>query len=184
MEDFETHYLCPIDKQIMEDPVIAADGHTYERAAIQAWLAAHRTSPVTNAPLSDNKLIPNYTLKSWIIAQRERLRKAQKCFRPFEELESRLQETLKTKSGKEQVQTEWDRRNDLEKLKWLEEIGLKGESYSYIKVEFKQFLSDITQGQRHFMAENGGKHPSTEEFWKFATEMHEEWVAKMNQKEN
>ena len=36
---------CPISMEIMRDPVIAADGHTYERAEIEAWFANNRTSP-------------------------------------------------------------------------------------------------------------------------------------------
>lgn len=35
----------------MVDPVFAADGHTYEREAIEAWLQAHSTSPMTNLSL-------------------------------------------------------------------------------------------------------------------------------------
>jgi len=30
--------LCPISCELMRDPVIAADGHTYERAAITRWI--------------------------------------------------------------------------------------------------------------------------------------------------
>jgi hypothetical protein len=37
----------------MRDPVIAADGHTYEQEAIEAWLRSHNTSPMTNAQLSN-----------------------------------------------------------------------------------------------------------------------------------
>ena len=29
----------------MRDPVIAADGHTYERVEIESWFANNRTSP-------------------------------------------------------------------------------------------------------------------------------------------
>ena len=29
--------LCPITYEIMEDPVIAYDGHSYERKAIKEW---------------------------------------------------------------------------------------------------------------------------------------------------
>ena len=31
--------LCPILKDIFENPVIASDGETYERAAIRKWIA-------------------------------------------------------------------------------------------------------------------------------------------------
>ena len=30
-------YLCPITQELMEDPVIAADGHSNERAAITPY---------------------------------------------------------------------------------------------------------------------------------------------------
>jgi hypothetical protein len=30
--------ICPITLKIMTDPVIAADGHTYERSAISEWI--------------------------------------------------------------------------------------------------------------------------------------------------
>ena len=33
----------------MLDPVVAADGHSYERASILMWLEAHDTSPLTGA---------------------------------------------------------------------------------------------------------------------------------------
>jgi ankyrin repeat protein len=53
-------YLCSITSQVMIDPVIAADGHTYEREAIEKWLEAHDTSPKTNEALEDKKLRTNH----------------------------------------------------------------------------------------------------------------------------
>ena len=32
--------ICPITHEVMEDPVVCADGHSYERAAITQWLLA------------------------------------------------------------------------------------------------------------------------------------------------
>jgi SUMO ligase MMS21 Smc5/6 complex component len=29
---------CPISFQLMTDPVVATDGHTYQRDAIEAWI--------------------------------------------------------------------------------------------------------------------------------------------------
>lgn len=40
---FFCRYFCPITIEIMEDPVIAADGHSYERAAIVEWLVNTHT---------------------------------------------------------------------------------------------------------------------------------------------
>jgi hypothetical protein len=51
---------------LMEDPVIAADGHSYERSAITDWLRNNSTSPKTNMKLESKSLTPNHTLKSLI----------------------------------------------------------------------------------------------------------------------
>jgi len=59
--------FCPITQEIMEDPVIAQDGHTYERAAIKRWLdMGKRTSPKTGARLLSTELTPNHTMRSLI----------------------------------------------------------------------------------------------------------------------
>ncbi|KAH6814124.1 hypothetical protein C2S51_023142 [Perilla frutescens var. frutescens] len=57
-------FLCPILREIMHDPQVAADGFTYEGEAIREWLGnEHDSSPMTNAKLSDLNLTPNYSLK-------------------------------------------------------------------------------------------------------------------------
>ena len=60
----------------MVDPVIAGDGHTYERAAIAEWLEWQHTSPVTQAPLPHPRLVPNLLIKGTIASQRQQLRQA------------------------------------------------------------------------------------------------------------
>ena len=56
---------CAPDQELMQDPVVLADGHSYERAAIQEWLdAGKRTSPMTNLQLAHQNLTPNHTLRS------------------------------------------------------------------------------------------------------------------------
>jgi len=57
-------FVCPITGEVMVDPVICADGHSYERAAIQTWLAEHGTSPMTGAPLNHTMLLPNHALRN------------------------------------------------------------------------------------------------------------------------
>ena len=59
-------YLCPISHEIMEDPVLCSDGHTYETANIEEWLRNHNTSPLTNLALETNVLIPNDKLREEI----------------------------------------------------------------------------------------------------------------------
>ena len=51
----------------MVDPVMASDGHTYDRASIEAWFArGKRTSPKTNQPLAHLFLAPNHLIKSMV----------------------------------------------------------------------------------------------------------------------
>jgi type IV secretory pathway VirB10-like protein len=40
LEQLEEALICPITQLRLEDPVVAADGHTYERQAIESALAA------------------------------------------------------------------------------------------------------------------------------------------------
>ena len=62
--------MCPIGHTIMVDPVIASDGHTYERRNIEKWLKIKRTSPLTNKDL-EKKLTPNTALEVKIQQKKE-----------------------------------------------------------------------------------------------------------------
>ena len=55
----------------MQDPVIAADGHTYERHAMQSWLQCHTVSPMTGKQLRHLRSLPNIIIRSDIRAQQE-----------------------------------------------------------------------------------------------------------------
>jgi len=61
-----TEFICPITGEIMRDPVMGTDGHSYERSAIASWLATHSTSPMTRDPMYVANLTPNYALRSQI----------------------------------------------------------------------------------------------------------------------
>ena len=65
-ESRDDPFECPILLTQMRDPVVAADGHTYERAAIADWLAIRRTSPMTGEPLPHAELVPNVLLRRLI----------------------------------------------------------------------------------------------------------------------
>ena len=71
----ENHILnCPILHDKMEDPVVAADGHTYERVAIEGWIAskgARATSPMTGEPLAHLNVKTNHFAKSVIALMSE-----------------------------------------------------------------------------------------------------------------
>ncbi|CAL9113428.1 unnamed protein product [Musa acuminata var. zebrina] len=62
-----SYFICPIFQEVMSDPLIAADGFTYEAEAIKGWIdSGHETSPMTNLQLPNCELIPNRTLRSAI----------------------------------------------------------------------------------------------------------------------
>lgn len=61
-------FICPISFEIMRDPVICADGHSYERENIERWLRINPCSPKTNLPLPNTILIPNHNLRAAIQA--------------------------------------------------------------------------------------------------------------------
>ena len=66
-KDVAEELLCPISCEIMTDPVSADDGHTYERACIEAWFAkGKRTSPATNELLESLKLRPNHVVRRMV----------------------------------------------------------------------------------------------------------------------
>jgi len=71
-------FVCPITFEVMQDPVCASDGHTYERSAIGEVLALpeeRRRSPLTREPLQAS-LFPNRALKSRIAALQQEVEAA------------------------------------------------------------------------------------------------------------
>ena len=59
-------WLCPITLSVMRDPVIAEDGHSYERSAITEWFQHNNTSPKTNLRLNSTNLVANIALRNTI----------------------------------------------------------------------------------------------------------------------
>ena len=55
----ENPLVCAFTQQLMEDPVILADGHTYERKAAEAYLAKFDRSPRTGEKLAHKSVLPN-----------------------------------------------------------------------------------------------------------------------------
>ncbi|XP_022250633.1 WD repeat, SAM and U-box domain-containing protein 1-like [Limulus polyphemus] len=61
--DLPQEFFCPITHELMRDPVVAADGYSYEKAAIIEWLNSGKfTSPMSNNRLGHTYLTPNIAL--------------------------------------------------------------------------------------------------------------------------
>lgn len=63
----QTMITCPLTQQIMSDPVMDSQGNTYERSAIEQWMATRSpaTDPLNRQPIT-NILIPNMAIRSLI----------------------------------------------------------------------------------------------------------------------
>ncbi|RLN70264.1 hypothetical protein BBJ28_00020391 [Nothophytophthora sp. Chile5] len=55
--------ICPITGCPMLDPVVAADGHSYEREAILHWFTTSDISPMTGMHMPTTQVFPNFTLR-------------------------------------------------------------------------------------------------------------------------
>ncbi|CAN6876424.1 unnamed protein product, partial [Brassica oleracea] len=61
------YFICPISKEIMQNPHVAADGYTYEADEFKNWLVhGGEKSPMTNLKLVNHNLTPNLALRSAI----------------------------------------------------------------------------------------------------------------------
>ncbi|CAK9094770.1 unnamed protein product [Durusdinium trenchii] len=58
--------LCPIHQTPMQSPVVAADGHSYDRKAIERWVSQHGTSPMTNMALPSTSFVPNILASKFV----------------------------------------------------------------------------------------------------------------------
>jgi hypothetical protein len=85
--------LCPITQELFLDPVLAEDGHTYERSAVVRWFdTGNARSPVTNEELAGRTVLPNHALRKLVDAYRAQLGVALLAVCAEEEEESRAEE--------------------------------------------------------------------------------------------
>lgn len=56
-------FVCPLSYRVMEEPVQDLCGHTFERRAIEAWIArGNQCCPISRKNLTPNNLTPNHLL--------------------------------------------------------------------------------------------------------------------------
>jgi GTP-binding protein EngB required for normal cell division len=93
-------HFCPINLAVMTDPVVAADGHSYERKAILAHLATSNLSPITGAVLKNKDLFDNQALKTTIIE-----------YKPGKHSEPSVLDSRSAEEIARRVKEEFDRNN-------------------------------------------------------------------------
>ena len=87
-ENAPNDMICPITQQIMTNPVITRNGHTFDRAALQKSIDQNDPNcPMTREPLTMNEVAPNLALKSriekWITTQKEITKSQETEFQVF-----------------------------------------------------------------------------------------------------
>lgn len=104
--------LCPITLVLFRDPVMAEDGHTYERNAIEAWIQKNGTSPITGKPISLKNLISNYAIKKIIDRFENSLRDKRYQYTLDKDVKKRKGRPMFQTSGKTIYYAEWLPNND------------------------------------------------------------------------
>ena len=81
-DNIPEHFLDPIFRELMTDPVVAIDGQTYDRDSIVRNFELRGASPMTGAPIvgvEQQVLIPNLTLRGEMTAWWEDLQRTKKA---------------------------------------------------------------------------------------------------------
>ena len=109
MADMNTLDLlrCPITMELFHDPVLAPDGNTYERQAIEQWIRSHGTNPMTLEPLSIEQLCPNRVIKQLVDGFETLLQKKNYQFALDVDVRKKKGRPLFTTYGKTIYAAEW-----------------------------------------------------------------------------
>jgi hypothetical protein len=77
LEKSDQSVLCHLTLTLMRDPVVAADGYTYDRSSFERWIERERSvgrgragaarSPITNAVLQHLSVVPHHHLRAQIL---------------------------------------------------------------------------------------------------------------------
>jgi hypothetical protein len=106
LSEIPNGFMCPITNEIMEDPVVTADGHTYERRAITEWFTRSHRSPATGLELPNLNLVTNFNLRKAIDEYKGSLPEIKKYILSHEDLLKKIQELeigLKNRDGKKEM---------------------------------------------------------------------------------
>eukprot|EP00005_Dracoamoeba_jomungandri_P002437 CAMPEP_0174253550 /NCGR_PEP_ID=MMETSP0439-20130205/2918_1 /TAXON_ID=0 /ORGANISM="Stereomyxa ramosa, Strain Chinc5" /LENGTH=248 /DNA_ID=CAMNT_0015334633 /DNA_START=75 /DNA_END=821 /DNA_ORIENTATION=- len=124
--------VCPISLELMTDPVLAEDGHTYDRASIEQWFTTHNTSPLTNLKLTSKVLIPNMLVRNLIELRQKETQKT-----PYIPLKQYMCKYKRLEKREEELLT------DIEKLRYM--LIKKEEEFHKVVEEKEDVMNFIQQ---------------------------------------
>lgn len=124
------HLVCPITGSIFHDPVVASDGHTYEREAISHWLSLNRCSPITRESISVDKLNPNLIIKNMVDEFRTECRQKKSVYKYKLDVDVKKSDEAPLKQTNTQTiyRAEWIKKPSLSTNPHIYLIYLTGES--------------------------------------------------------
>jgi WD40 repeat protein len=147
-------FLCPITLEIMTDPVVAADGQTYERKSITNWLSRKKgRSPLDGSDLSHDLLTDNIfarkvikEFQSRLPEQRNVRSKLEKCIRQKDEMIKSLLEKINN-LNKNQTNTNTNVILDLKK----ENLALKKQNIQLEEaiIDLKKEIDELKKAPIH-----------------------------------
>ena len=68
------YLICPLTKELYNYPVISPDGNTFERSAILECLRGSQKDPISDNPLTEENLFPNYAIADSVFKFKMNLR--------------------------------------------------------------------------------------------------------------
>lgn len=118
--------ICPITLTLFRDPVLAQDGHTYERVAIESWIKRTGTSPITNQPLESEHLYPNRAIQEVVKHFDKHLKKKDYQFTLGTDVMYREHQPFLTNNGHSWFRAEWMPYNEVRpEIVLLETRGIR-----------------------------------------------------------
>jgi len=116
---------CPISKQLMEDPVVAGDGFTYDRSTVEALFKHNGCSPMTRQPFKNRVLHQNQKVKSEIVSFKEQTVTEILCVAPKLQSNQSSQTLDLVQRGEEFVRPLWPDTSARKKLAALLLLKMK-----------------------------------------------------------
>lgn len=152
-EKLENSVICPMSAEIMKDPVIDDDGHTFERESIEDYHSYLRAKgrpiscPLSHKPVSTN-LITNYSAKNLIDIQQEFNNRLSELGLFFQHLmnthdKHELEKYLMEKEFKEKIAIYEEQEKVL-----FEKLEEKQETIKVLKKQEKEFERQLERSRK------------------------------------
>lgn len=141
-------FFCPITREVMRDPVVAADHHTYEKTAITNWFQRSRTSPMTNGPVPYTIVYPNFRLQQAITLYNAEVNNIRETVQKFKDARAALQLEQKKLEEEQKKSTallaDPERKQLLQKIAELKAAGQKQDSaFQLEERKVRESLQDL-----------------------------------------